>query len=185
MPLPPQGSTHTAFCMKYSCQDALEWSLQLPVGSQQNFFRMKGSQHCQVGSAGTGAARLGLVRDQSWDGSGHQETAMKGWDPCDFSSYSKLPQSPPHHSLLLTDQANLSFVHIYKIYNKHTPKIKKGLILLPRKQCLKQQMDCGCSTSIYSLFRPLISFALKTSGFWCSGEKTTWPKTSLNYRFIF
>lgn len=35
VPLPPQGSAHTAFYIKYYCQDALEWSLQLPVGLQQ------------------------------------------------------------------------------------------------------------------------------------------------------
>lgn len=142
----------------------------------KTFLGIKGSQHSQVDSAGTGAARLSLMRDQKSplscnDGSGHQGAAMKSWDPCDFSSYSKLVQSLliiPYS--LVADSFSQTriiylFIHIYKIYDKYTPKIKKGLILLPQQQCLKQQMDCGCSASIYSLFRPLISFALKASGF--------------------
>lgn len=102
----------------------------------KTFLEIEGSQHSQVDRAGRGAGRLGLVRDQRSllscrDGSGHQGVAMEGCDPYDFSSYSQLVQSLPHHSLLLssqqllTDQANLSFTHIHKIYNKYTPKITR------------------------------------------------------------
>lgn len=72
----------------------------------KTFSGTEGSEHSQVDRAGTGAARLSLVRKQRSclscrDGSGHQGAAVKNWDPWDSSSYSELAQSL-HHSLHLS-----------------------------------------------------------------------------------
>lgn len=143
VPLPPQGSAHTAFYIKYYCQDALEWPLQLPVGSQQ-----KHSQEQRAQSIPRWTELEQELQDSVWWGNkdpasavgmgqGTREllwkTGIHGIPPATPSWHNPfiIPYTSAADSSSQTRLILLLFTFTRSIRNK-LQKIGKGLILVPQ-----------------------------------------------------